>query len=77
MQYRLPLGVAPNRLPISLEFHPREQGFVPCNQHTVTGHHQIGLDEIGPLINGSLIGGQGVLWQLARGTSMGNHERAR
>jgi len=47
--------------------------FVPCDEDSIAGHDQIGLDIVGALLNGQTIGFQGVFRTLAAGASMRNY----
>jgi hypothetical protein len=48
---------------------------VAVDHHAVLGQHEVGLDEVGALLDGRLVGFEGVLRQDARGAAVGDHQR--
>jgi hypothetical protein len=47
---------------------------VARDEHVVHGRHQIGLDEVGTLIDRKVVSGERVLGPLAAGTAMRDHD---
>jgi hypothetical protein len=46
---------------------------VTGDQHTVLGHHEVGLDEVGTQLDGELVAFEGVFREIPAGAAMGDH----
>jgi hypothetical protein len=51
-----------------------EHRFVAGDQHAVLGGHEVGLDEVGPHLDGEAVGFQRVLGQRAAGAAVADHQ---